>query len=478
MTSIFKKRKPQVETEQYDLFLCHSSTDKTWVRELGKKIENEVFEDRKLRVFLDEWDIEVGDNLVWRLNDGLSKTRFLAVVMSPEMIGSDWCKLEVGSALVKDPINRTGRIIPLLLRDQDKKKRSRLEIPPVLAALNYLDFRDPKAFQAQFERLIAKVKGERSRRGGTDSRSGMNNPLTSLPDLRQAPDEISEVLVSNLLPVTPPKFLWSAPTFLSSKKDVHEFYKYPAFIVKGGILYTFFDLNNPRSPFVDLIKPNTRKTREEFAEWREDPDKWRWAIELLNDTLRAHLFNHGIKFNFKTSRYYFAPKGKRSVKIKWGSGTDRCVVRYPDGGVGNWVHQAARLRFETLGEDLYLSVEPSWMFTIDGHTSVPSERAGPLAIMWGGRERNGSILRHILMWSDAITQGFVTGKIPAGSQNLIIGRLPKIANTSVGVATDHIAVNALLRFTEDEKTLTSPISTYGFVEHEDDNEEESPEAEA
>ncbi|MBX3022774.1 MAG: toll/interleukin-1 receptor domain-containing protein [Bdellovibrionales bacterium] len=476
MTSIFKNRKQSPKPEPVDLFLCHSSTDKTWVRELAKKIEAEPFEGRKLRVFLDEWDIDAGDNLVWRLNDGLSKARFLAVVMSPEMITSDWCKLEVSSALVRDPINRSGRLIPILLRDKHKKRQARLEVPPVLSALNYLDFRNAKDFQTQYGRLIAKVKGERGRRGA-NARSSAAEPLVALPDLRQSPDEISEVLVSNLLPVTPPKFVWSAQTFLSSKHDVHEFYTYPAFIVKGGRLYTFMDLNQPKNPFADLTKPNTRKTREEFSEWRESPDKWRWGIELLNDTLRRYLFDKGIKFNPKSSRYYFAPKGKRSVKVKWGAGDDRCVVRYPDGGVGNWVHQAARLRFETLGEDLYLSVEPSWMFTVDGHTSVPRERAGPLAIMWGGRERNGSILRHILMWSDAITQGYSTGQIQAGSQHLIIGRLPKTSNTSVGVATDHVAVSALLRFTEDEKTLTTPISTYGFLDNEGDDEE-APEAEA
>src|SRR4051812_37977733 len=115
-----------------DVFLCHNRADKDWTRSLGETIESEKWSGRKLSVFFDEWDIEPGDNILLRLNEGLKVSRFVAVVLSPEMLGSDWCGLELPSVLAQDPVNRQGRLIPLLLRDQDLATKQRIEVPPIL----------------------------------------------------------------------------------------------------------------------------------------------------------------------------------------------------------------------------------------------------------------------------------------------------------------------------------------------------------
>ena len=137
--------------------------------------------------------------------------------------------------------------------------------------------------------------------------------------------------------------------------------------------------------------------------------------------------------------------------LRWGSGTKRWVVRAPDAGKGgSWIHQAARLGFETLDERVYLSIAPTVMFTTEGTTPVPREVAGPLTMKWSGKERNGAILLCILMWSDALTNGRREAAIEAGDQKLVIARLPMASPCPIGLADDKVTVGALLEFTRVE----------------------------
>jgi hypothetical protein len=90
-------------TYQYDLFLSHSSCDKQWVERLGSDLEAQTVGERRIRVFLDVWDIPYGANIPLRLEEALTKSAFVAVVMTPEMLTSEWCKAEWSSQLHKDP---------------------------------------------------------------------------------------------------------------------------------------------------------------------------------------------------------------------------------------------------------------------------------------------------------------------------------------------------------------------------------------
>lgn len=80
------------QKEIVDIFLCHNRADKDWVRKLGEHIEPDTFDGpatgRHLRMFFDEWDIDVGQNVPLRLNRALTVSRYVAVVISPEMLAA------------------------------------------------------------------------------------------------------------------------------------------------------------------------------------------------------------------------------------------------------------------------------------------------------------------------------------------------------------------------------------------------------
>jgi hypothetical protein len=463
--------------DQKDVFLCHSSVDKEWVEDLAGDIESQEWNGRRLTVFLDKWDIDGGDNIVLRLNQGLERSRFVAVVMAPELMGSDWCSAEWSSVLHADPTNRAGRLLPIRLRDFHRETGARLKVPPFLQSLAYYDFRPKNDYRRELMRLLGKVRGEAPIRGRVGRRafSGkVDRVVPALPSSRDEPDNVEETLISNLLPVrTIPTLIWSAPTKLERKRELPA--GFPPAIVRESRLHTFSDLtaaSNPLRGFVDTSAIGRAAT----VEWQPDVARWRWFIELMNDTLGAHLRAYGIDFDPSHGRYFFAAEGSKTRYVRWGSGTKRWVVRVPPPEKnGSWIHHAARLRFETLGTRLYLSVDPTLIFTTDGRTPVPREVVGPLAMQWTGRERNGAILRSVLMWCDAIAWGKREATIQAGDQRVVIARLPDTVRTTAGLAHDHVDVGALLKFTLAEVDPDAAgVSGFKYVEDDEHVEDAVP----
>lgn len=454
--------------DSYDLFICHNGADKPLARTLAAIIEEYDWQGRPLRVFLDEWDIAPGENIIVRLNNALDKARYVAVLLSPEMVSSDWCQAEVASVLATDPSNRRGRLVPMLARDKHMSSGERINIPPFLRALNRLDLRDPKRRHREYQRLLALLRGDPSPRGPRSRRARRGDAASlvpALPERSDAPDEIEESLISNLLLVSElPRSVWVAPTKLRRLCQLPAGVTYPPLIPRGGDLISFTDPRETR--LADLVTGPAH--RYSVQEWRADPIKWRWVVELLNRSLSQFLYGKGVRFDMKHRRFFFGPRGDEPVRLRWGIGKSRTVVRPPDEGKGGyWVHHAARIAIETLGPQLYLCIDPTWMFSTDGRVPIKREAVPGMAARWGGRERNGSILLHMLLWADVLTQGRARGRIPCGDQFMMVERVPRTVSAPVGLSTDHVNVEALLVFTQGDEPPSAP-DRFGFVAEEGD----------
>ena len=74
---------------QYDVFLSHSSKDKTVVRPLAERLRQDG-----LKVWFDEWVLKPGDSIPTKIQEGLEHSRVLVLCMSANAFGSDWSQLE------------------------------------------------------------------------------------------------------------------------------------------------------------------------------------------------------------------------------------------------------------------------------------------------------------------------------------------------------------------------------------------------
>src|SRR5215213_9942400 len=101
---------------QYDIFLSHSSKDNLVVRALAQRLRADG-----LRVWYDDWEIRVGDNIPHKLEEGLEHSHILLLCMSAHAFGSDWAQLESQTFRFRDPLNKQRRFIPLRLDDAPLK---------------------------------------------------------------------------------------------------------------------------------------------------------------------------------------------------------------------------------------------------------------------------------------------------------------------------------------------------------------------
>jgi uncharacterized protein YwgA len=112
---------------EYDLFISYSSKDAKDVISLCN-----VLRDKGYKIWLDEWEIQVGEHILNKIEDGLNSSRFLAVWLSNNSIESNFVKREW---LIKcwDEFNSNiTTLLPLLGQE--------CEIPSLLKGKKYADF--------------------------------------------------------------------------------------------------------------------------------------------------------------------------------------------------------------------------------------------------------------------------------------------------------------------------------------------------
>jgi len=99
------------ETHSYDVFISHASEDKDrFVRPLA-----EALRANDLAVWFDEWDLEVGDPLAERINEGLAQSRFGVVVLSPAFFAKKWPPAELQALAMLELNDGRERLLPVWL---------------------------------------------------------------------------------------------------------------------------------------------------------------------------------------------------------------------------------------------------------------------------------------------------------------------------------------------------------------------------
>jgi len=80
-----------MENFRFDVFLSHSSKDKSLVRPLTERLRKDG-----IRVWFDESEIKPGDSIPAKIEEGLEHSRVLLLCMSANALGSGWAQLESG----------------------------------------------------------------------------------------------------------------------------------------------------------------------------------------------------------------------------------------------------------------------------------------------------------------------------------------------------------------------------------------------
>jgi len=109
-----------------NLFISHRGSDLAKAKLLAEELRA-----RGHQVWLDSWEIRVGDSIVAKMNEGLSDSFYLVLCYSAAGVLSPWMSREWMSALTRQLEGRGIKLLPIRL--------SGGEAPAILADYRYAD---------------------------------------------------------------------------------------------------------------------------------------------------------------------------------------------------------------------------------------------------------------------------------------------------------------------------------------------------
>jgi len=123
------------------IFLSHNREDKEFVRQLAEDLRR-----AGITAWLDEAEIEPGDSIIDKIEEGLHGSKYLAIILSPTSVNSSWVKRELRTVLHQQITLGNKTVIPLLYK--------KCEIPQFLIDILYVDFTDTKNYSFALRQLL------------------------------------------------------------------------------------------------------------------------------------------------------------------------------------------------------------------------------------------------------------------------------------------------------------------------------------
>lgn len=157
-----------------DIFICHASEDKDYiVRPLV-----EAFTESGISCWYDEAEIQWGDSITQKVNEGLAKSRYVLVVFSIAFVKKNWPQRELNAIINLEASTGDVKVLPLLVGTEQEKKEILSQFP-LLNDKRYLPWGgEVKGIvEAMLSRLGRENKDNLSKTVSTSSTSGIRIPI-------------------------------------------------------------------------------------------------------------------------------------------------------------------------------------------------------------------------------------------------------------------------------------------------------------
>ena len=126
------------------IFISYTQIDRPFVGRLADDLRR-----LNLGVWVDFWEIKVGDSLIERIGEGLSQADYVIAVISKSSAASKWVKKELSLALHRSISGGKSQVLPVVVDDSP--------LPDSLQDLVYADF---SSYETGFEALLARIYPE------------------------------------------------------------------------------------------------------------------------------------------------------------------------------------------------------------------------------------------------------------------------------------------------------------------------------
>jgi type III secretory pathway component EscV len=113
-------------TARMKVFLSHSSADKDLARQLARDLQSS-----NVDVWLDQWEVRVGEEFVQRIEQGLDQVEFVIVLLTHASVASEWVSREWRRKVQHEAQTKRIAVVPV--------RAERCEIPDFLAQRSHAD---------------------------------------------------------------------------------------------------------------------------------------------------------------------------------------------------------------------------------------------------------------------------------------------------------------------------------------------------
>jgi hypothetical protein len=148
------------------VFISHSHQDKVFVDRLASQLVL-----HRTYVWLDRWEIKVGDSLLGKVQEGIKSASALLIVLSKASVASEWCKKELNAGLMCELEEKRVVVLPIFLED--------CEMPVFLKDKKYADFRSD--FDAGLRETLIAVADVTSNSQGRIEEPGFHTDFSIAP---------------------------------------------------------------------------------------------------------------------------------------------------------------------------------------------------------------------------------------------------------------------------------------------------------
>lgn len=114
--SVMTKASPAVSSSvhvpnhfEYDVFICHASEDK---EQIARPLA-EILSRLSFRVWYDEMTLKIGDSLRRKIDEGLSKSRYGVVILSPSFFSKEWTQYELDALVSREMADAVKVVLPV-----------------------------------------------------------------------------------------------------------------------------------------------------------------------------------------------------------------------------------------------------------------------------------------------------------------------------------------------------------------------------
>ena len=140
----------QEDRKKYDVFISYSRYDMEFVRSLVSDLKQ-----RDVKVWFDQFEIQPGDPIFRKSQEGLRNSRYVLILFSPSSVSSSWFRreiLEIQSAVSADPSSSRDRLIPVIL--------GQVKLPSEIDLLRKFDVSDPSNRKTIIDEIAAAISKE------------------------------------------------------------------------------------------------------------------------------------------------------------------------------------------------------------------------------------------------------------------------------------------------------------------------------